>query len=107
MNTQAAGFAALRGNDQNGAPTVIAVASGKGGVGKTFITVNMAVAAQRIGRRVLIVDGDLALANVDVAVGVTARHTVEDVLAGRVPLEDALIPGPGGVQILPGANGVL
>lgn len=87
-------------------PRVISVASGKGGVGKTFLTVNLAVLAARRGQRVLIVDGDLGLGNVDVALSMRSRNTIEDVLAGRCSMREALVQGPPGVSILAAGSGI-
>lgn len=83
----------------------VAVASGKGGVGKTNIAANLAVAAAGLGQRVLLVDGDLGLANVDVLLGLVPDLSVADVLADRCSVEDALVDGPRGVKILPAASG--
>jgi flagellar biosynthesis protein FlhG len=85
---------------------IVAVASGKGGVGKTFVTTNLAVLMARRGKRVLLVDGDLGLSNVDVALATRARHTIEDVISGRVPLKDAVVTGPGGFHLLAGGSGI-
>ncbi len=87
-----------------GAPFV-AVLSGKGGVGKTNVVANLAIAVSGLGARVLLVDGDLGLANVDVLLGLAPRYSVADVLAGRCGLEQALVEGPRGVRILPAASG--
>ena len=83
----------------------IAVTSGKGGVGKTCITVNLAVALARRGRRVLLVDADLGLANVDTILGLHPRATLRQVLAGECAIDDVLLDGPAGVKIVPAASG--
>ena len=88
------------------APKVIAVTSGKGGVGKTLTTVHLAVAAQRMGHSVLILDGDMGLANVDVVLGLQARHTIRDVLDGHVTLQDIILTGPLGVDVIPSGSGI-
>lgn len=88
-----------------GAERLLAVVSGKGGVGKTNLVANLAIAAAGRGRRVLVVDGDLGLANVDVLLGLVPTATVADVLAGRCALEEALVTGPRGVHVLPAAAG--
>ncbi len=93
------------GGGRLGRVDAIAVASGKGGVGKTFVAANLAVAAARAGRRVLLIDGDLGLANVDVVLGLHCRHTVGDVLRGTVSLQRALVPGPCGVSVLAAGSG--
>lgn len=87
-------------------PRVIAVASGKGGVGKTHITVNLAILAARAGRRVLIVDADLGLANADIVLGVTPTHHIGHLLDGSAGIEDVLTHGPHGLRILGATSGV-
>ncbi|MGQ4584419.1 P-loop NTPase [Lysobacter sp. F60174L2] len=84
---------------------VIAVASGKGGVGKTSVSVNLALALQNGGQRTLLLDTDLGLANVDVMLGLSPRFTLADVFAGRCELRDTLLEGPGGMWIVPAASG--
>lgn len=84
---------------------VVAVSSGKGGVGKTNVVVNLAVASARQGRKVLVMDADLALGNVDIVLGVTPRFTIEDVLSGHQRLSHVLTPGPAGIKILPATSG--
>jgi flagellar biosynthesis protein FlhG len=85
---------------------VIAVTSGKGGVGKTNVVANLALSLARIGRRVLVLDADLGLGNLDVLLGLVPRHTLEHVLNGQKRLQDILLAGPAGVQILPASSGV-
>jgi flagellar biosynthesis protein FlhG len=85
---------------------VIAVTSGKGGVGKTTLSVNLAVALAGRGRRVLLFDADLGMANVHIFAGVTPRSTLLDFVEGRCALAQILTAGPGGVQIACGASGV-
>lgn len=84
---------------------VIAVSSGKGGVGKTNVVANLAVTLGRQGRKVLVMDADLALGNIDILLGLTPQFTIEDVLSGRRLLKDVLISGPEGIQILPATSG--
>lgn len=84
----------------------IAVASGKGGVGKTWLSVTLAHALARRGRRVLVFDGDLGLANVDVQLGLTPAHDLGAVLSGRATLAQAATPVPdGGFAVLAGRSG--
>lgn len=80
---------------------VIAVTGGKGGVGKTNVSVNLALALADLGRRVMLLDADLGLANVDVLLGLTPKRTLADVIEGRCELRDVLLLGPGGVRIVP------
>lgn len=88
------------------APHTLAVTSGKGGVGKTLVTVNMAINLARQGKKVLVMDADLGLANIDVVLGLTPKYTVQDVMDGRLTLDDVAIEGPEGIVILPAATGV-
>jgi flagellar biosynthesis protein FlhG len=85
---------------------VIAVTGGKGGVGKTSVAVNLAAALAAQGERVLLFDGDLGLANVDVLLGLAPQHTLEHVLDGRCTLEEAVVQTPAGFGVIPGASGV-
>ena len=85
---------------------VIAVTSGKGGVGKTNVSVNLAVALATLGRRTMLLDADLGLANVDVLLGLQVRHNLSHVLEGRCGLEEVIVEGPAGVRIVPAASGV-
>lgn len=84
----------------------IAVTSGKGGVGKTNLVVNLALALTRLDRKVLVIDADLGLANVDVILGLSPRYTIRDVIQGDKTMEEVVVQGPGGVQILPATSGV-
>lgn len=84
----------------------IAVTSGKGGVGKTTFSVNLAVACAQLGRRVLLFDADFGMANVHIYTGVNPKTTLLEVVDGRARMEDVIIPGPGGIQMICGASGV-
>lgn len=84
----------------------MAVTSGKGGVGKTNLVVNLALAFGQLGRKVLVIDADLGLANVDVVLGLTPTYTIGDVLSGHKTLNEVLVEGPGGIRVLPAASGV-
>ena len=84
---------------------VIAVASGKGGVGKTSVSINLAMALVNAGHRTLLLDTDLGLANVDVMLGLSPRFTLSDVIAGRCELADTVIDGPRGLRVVPAASG--
>lgn len=84
----------------------IAVTSGKGGVGKTSFTINLGIALAELGKRVVILDADLGMANVNVALGLSVKHNLFDVLLGRKEIEEVLVEGPGGVWIIPGGSGI-
>lgn len=96
---------ALTADEFNPVVRVIAISSGKGGVGKTNVTANLAVALAHLGRRVMVLDADLGLGNLDVLLGLTPAYSLADVLAGRRTLGDVLIPGPGGITLLPAGSG--
>ncbi len=85
---------------------VIAVASGKGGVGKTNITVNLGVALATAGKEVLLLDADLGLANIDVMLGLHPQYNLQHVLDGTKTLQDIIVNGPSGLKIIPAASGV-
>ncbi|MGC9022198.1 MAG: MinD/ParA family protein [Dissulfurimicrobium sp.] len=87
-------------------PRVISFSSGKGGVGKTNIVVNLAIAMADLGQRVMVLDADLGLANIDVILGLTPKYTIDNVFSGYVTLKDVLIEGPSGILILPAGSGV-
>jgi flagellar biosynthesis protein FlhG len=97
-------------NKATGAGTVnvrtIAVTGGKGGVGKTCLAVNVATALAQSGQNVLLLDGDLGLSSVDVMLGLTPRHTLEQMLSGERQLQDIILKSPDGVQVVPAASGV-
>ena len=84
---------------------VIAVTGGKGGVGKTSVSVNLATALAKAGRRVVLLDGDMGLANVDVFLGISPRYTLAHVLSGERTLDEILVDTPHGFQIVPAASG--
>jgi flagellar biosynthesis protein FlhG len=85
---------------------VVTVTSGKGGVGKTNVVANLAVGLARMGKRVLVLDADLGLGNIDVLLGLVPRYTLEDVLGGSRHLSDIVIQGPAGIQVLPAGSGL-
>ena len=84
---------------------VIAVTGGKGGVGKTNITLNTAVAMAKRGQRVLVLDADLGLANVDVMLGLRVDKNLSHVLSGECTLDEVLVTGPHGIKIAPATSG--
>lgn len=84
---------------------VIAVTGGKGGVGKTSVSVNLATGLAVAGKRVVLLDGDLGLANVDVLLGLSPRYTLAHVLCGERTLDEILVKAPQGFHIVPSASG--
>jgi flagellar biosynthesis protein FlhG len=87
-------------------PRVVSITSGKGGVGKTLTTVNLAIGARKMGLSVLILDGDLGLANVDVVLGLQPRYNIRDVVDGHVSLKDIIVEGPLGIKVIPSGSGI-
>lgn len=85
----------------------IAVTSGKGGVGKTNVSVNLGLAFAQQGMRVLVLDADMGLANVDVVFGLRPEATLEDVLRGEQEIEDVLVEAAPGVHVIPASSGIL
>jgi len=96
----------LKRSANPGPVQVIAITGGKGGVGKTSVAVNLATALGSTGKRVLLLDGDLGLANVDVFLGLSPRHTMAQVLAGERSLDEIIVESQYGVNVVPGASGV-
>ncbi|MGR9071574.1 MAG: MinD/ParA family protein [Gammaproteobacteria bacterium] len=85
---------------------VIAITSGKGGVGKTNVSANLGVALARMGRRTALLDADLGLANVDVLLGVYPQYNLSHVLSGDKTLSEVMVEGPSGLKIIPASSGV-
>ncbi len=85
---------------------VIAITSGKGGVGKTNIAANLAYHLSQMNRKTLILDADMGLANIDVILGIAPKHNLYHVLRGEKALGDVIVDGPGGMKILPAASGI-
>ena len=88
------------------APRVIGIASGKGGVGKTTVSVNLAVALAQRSRNVMLLDADLGLANAQIALGAHAAHNLSHVLSGEKQLSEIVVQTRQGVRLVPGASGV-
>lgn len=86
---------------------VLAVTSGKGGVGKTFVSANLAAALAKRGNRVLVLDADLGLANLDVVLNLYPKVTLHDVFTGKAKLEDAIVRAPGGFSVLLAGSGMV
>jgi flagellar biosynthesis protein FlhG len=93
-------------NEQRKRPVAIyAITSGKGGVGKTNVVLNLAIALAETGGKVLILDADLGLGNLDVLLGIHSPYSLGDVLTRRCTLQEAIVEGPGGIRILPAESG--
>jgi len=88
-----------------GKPNIVAVASGKGGVGKTWLTITLAHAAARAGRRVLALDGDIGLANLDIQLGIAPTRDLSAWASGGMPLKALVQPTTAGFDLIPGASG--
>ncbi|MBS7350500.1 MAG: MinD/ParA family protein [Comamonas sp.] len=88
-------------------PHIMAITSGKGGVGKTFISANLAAALVRQGLRVLVLDADLGLANLDVVLNLYPKITLHDVFTGKAALEEAVVTAPGGFHALLAGSGMV
>ncbi len=93
-------------NPQQQQARVIAITSGKGGVGKTNIVANMGYALCKAGKRVLIFDADLGLGNLDVLLGLTPQYNLSHVIDGQKKLSDIVVKGPGRLRILPASSGI-
>lgn len=85
---------------------VLAVTSGKGGVGKTNISANLAYLLSKMKKKVLVLDADAGLANIDVVLGLTPKYNLYHVLSGEKSVRDVIVQGPGGFMILPSASGI-
>ncbi len=104
--SEAEGAAGALGIADRAPVQVISVTSGKGGVGKTNVVANLGLALARAGRRVVILDADLGLGNLDVLLGLLPQCTIEQVLNGMKRLPEILLDGPGGMRILPAGSGL-
>lgn len=85
---------------------VYAITSGKGGVGKTSIAVNLSITLSRAGLKVLLIDADMGLANVDLLTGIAVPHTIEEVIYGNASIFEALVEGPENLTVLPAGSGL-
>jgi flagellar biosynthesis protein FlhG len=87
-------------------PRVISISSGKGGVGKSSICVNLGISLAKTGARVCLLDADTGLANANILLGLSPEFNLEHVLFGAKAIEDVMLDGPYGLKIIPGANGI-
>ncbi|GAB4346985.1 MAG: MinD/ParA family protein [Candidatus Abyssubacteria bacterium] len=87
-------------------PRVITVTSGKGGVGKSNVVINLAICLARMGKQVLIIDADLGLANIDILLGLKNKYNLQHVLDGHMTLKDVVVSGPAGIKVIPGSSGI-
>jgi flagellar biosynthesis protein FlhG len=87
-------------------PKIIAVTSGKGGVGKTNVVANLSACLSELGKKVVVLDADFGLANLDVLLGLTPRYNLGHVLLGNKSLSEIMVPGPRGIRVIPASSGL-
>ncbi|MFW5799807.1 MAG: MinD/ParA family protein [Spirochaetota bacterium] len=92
-------------NNARNTPRIITIASGKGGVGKTNLAINLAISFHRMGKKVLVMDADLGLANVNIILGIVPKYNLYNVLKGQKTLKEIVIDTPYGIKIIAGASG--
>jgi len=92
--------------EMNNPSRIIAITSGKGGVGKTNIVANLAFALTKLGKRVMVLDADLGLGNLDVLLGLTPKYNLYHVLSGEKDISEIIVKGPGQMDILPASSGI-
>ncbi|MBI5117005.1 MinD/ParA family protein [Candidatus Poribacteria bacterium] len=87
-------------------PRIITVTSGKGGVGKSNLVINLAITISQMGKRALVIDADLGLANVDILLGLRNKFNLQHVIEGQMKLKDIVVYGPAGIKVIPGSSGI-
>jgi len=85
---------------------VIVISSGKGGVGKSTLALNMSLALSLRNHKVVLMDADMGLANLDIMLGLLPKYTIQHVVQGKKRIKDIIIPGPAGISIIPGGSGI-
>jgi flagellar biosynthesis protein FlhG len=105
MENQAINLQQVSGACRSSA-TVLAITSGKGGVGKTNIAANLAVCLANSNRRVLLLDADLSLGNLDLVLDIRSKYNISHVMSGHKRMEEIIQPGPRGLRIICGASGL-
>ena len=100
------GITSPQGWERAGPLRVISVTSGKGGVGKSNVVVNLGLALAQRGLKVLLIDADLGLGNLDILLGLTPQLTLQDALDAQLKLAEVIVDGPGGLKILPASSGI-
>jgi flagellar biosynthesis protein FlhG len=93
-------------NDEKSGPKIITVTSGKGGVGKSNLVINLALALQKDNNKVMIFDADIGMANDDVLMGCIAKYSIYDIIFNNKEIDDVIIEGPYGLKLLPGGSGL-
>ncbi|MCC3357454.1 MinD/ParA family protein [Bacillus sp. REN16] len=93
-------------NDEQDQPKTIAVISGKGGVGKSNLSLNFSISLSQFGKKVLLFDMDIGMGNIDILMGITAHHTIVDLFENNLTIKDLLIKGPEGIDYIAGGNGL-
>ena len=87
-------------------PKILAVTSGKGGVGKTNVVANLSVSLSELGKKIVVLDADFGLANIDVLFGLTPTYHLGHVLFGSKTLNEVMVQGPKGIRIIPASSGL-
>ncbi len=106
MNDQAKRLREIVNNKRQKLAKIISFTSGKGGVGKTNVVVNLACVLAEYGKRVIVLDADMSLANIDLLFGIAPQYTLYHVIFGEVNLKDIIVEGPLGIKIIPASSGM-